>query len=99
MGENIMASSRRTDDQLLFMMDQTTEWTVNGRAGMALGLFASLREALNAVFRFEADGIHVFAVCTHPRDDVVVFREQMGRLADADGRIGHAQWRAASAAA
>jgi hypothetical protein len=89
MGENAIASSRRTDDQLLFMMDQTAEWTVNGRAGVALGSFGNLREALKAVFRYEADGVHVFAVCCHPRDDIVVFREQMGRLADVDGRIEH----------
>jgi hypothetical protein len=80
------ASSRRTDEQLLFMIDQTAEWTVNGRAGAELALFGSLREALKAVFRYEADRIHVFAVC-HRGDDVVVFREQVERLADADGRI------------
>lgn len=89
MGENAIASSRRTDDQLLFIMDQTAEWTVHGRAGVGLGLFWSLRGALTAVFRFEAGGVQVFAVCRHPRDDVVVFREQVARLADADGTIGH----------
>jgi hypothetical protein len=60
---------------------------VNGRAGVALGLFGSLREALKAVFQYEADRVHVFAVCSHPRDDVVVFREQVGRLVVADGRV------------
>ena len=85
MGENAIASSRRTDDQLLFIMDQTAEWTVHGRAGVELGLFASLREALRAVFQLEADGVHVFAVCRQPNEDVVVFREQMGRLGDVDG--------------
>jgi hypothetical protein len=85
MGENAIASSRRTDDQLLFITDQTAEWTVHGRGGVELGLFASLREALRAVFRLEANGVHVFAVCRQPDEDVVVFREQMERLADADG--------------
>ena len=87
MGENAIASSRRTDDQLLFIMDQTAEWTVHGRAGVEIGLFASLREALRAVFRFEANGVHVFAVCRQPDEDVVVFREQVGRLADVDGTV------------
>jgi hypothetical protein len=87
MDETAIASSRRTDDQLLFMMDQTAEWTVNGRAGAVLALFGSLRDALTAVFRFEADGVHVFAVCRHPHEEVVVFREQVGRVADSDGRI------------
>jgi hypothetical protein len=104
MREIAIASSRRTDDQLRFMMDQTAEWTVNGRAGVALGSYGSLREALRAVFRYEADGVHVFAVCRHPRDDIVVFREQVGRLADADDGIGdalrrtEAAWSAATGA-
>jgi hypothetical protein len=97
MGKTAIASSRLTDDQLLFMMDQTAEWTVHGRAGVALGLFGSLREALNAVFCFEADDVHVFAVCRHPNDDVIVFREQVGRLADANGRIGRESRRSSAA--
>lgn len=85
-----IASSCRTDDQLLFIMDHTREWTVNGRAGIALGVFGSLREALRAVFRFERDGVPVFAVCHRPADDVIVFREQVTRLADTDGKIAPA---------
>jgi hypothetical protein len=91
MSEYSVASSRRTDDQLLFMMDQTAEWAVNGRAAAVLGLFGSLREALRAVFGFEAAGVNVFAVCRHPRDEIVVFREQVERLADADARIADAR--------
>jgi hypothetical protein len=97
MGECEIASSRRTDDQLLSMMDQTAEWTVNGRAGVPLGTFGSLREALRAVFRNEAEGLPVFALCRHPQDDIVVFREQMERLAEADGRIGPVLQRTAAA--
>ena len=77
MGKAAIVSSRRTDDHLLFMMDQTAEWTVNGRAGVTLGLFGSLREALRGTFRYEAAGLHVFAVCGHPGNEVVVFREQV----------------------
>ena len=87
MRETAIASSRRTDDHLLFIMDQTAEWTVHGRAGAVLGLCGSLREALKAVFQYEATGVHVFAISSHPRADVVVFREQAERVADADGRI------------
>jgi hypothetical protein len=97
MDENAIASSRRTDDQLLFIMDQTAEWTVNGRAGAELGLFVSLRDALGAVFRYEADGVHVFAVCSHPTNDIVLFREQVTRIVDADGRIGRRFWRSDAA--
>jgi hypothetical protein len=84
---NDIVSSRRTDDQLQFMMDQTAEWTVNGRAGVALGLRQSLREALRAVLEHEAGGYHVFAVCAQPDDAIVIFREQVVRLAAQDGMI------------
>ncbi len=40
------------------------------------------------MFGYEIVGVHVFAICSHPGDDIVVFREQVGRLADADGRFG-----------
>jgi hypothetical protein len=82
-----IAPSRRTDDQLLFMMDQTAEWTVNGRAGMVLGLRHSLREAIRAVFEHEAVAHHVFAVCAQPDDVIIIFREQMVRVAASDGMM------------
>jgi hypothetical protein len=84
MGDDI-ASSRRTDDQLMFILDQTAEWTVNGRAGVALGLMQSLRDTLRAVFEYEAVGHHVFAVCKHPGDEIILFREQIQRVAEAEG--------------
>jgi hypothetical protein len=90
MSENAISSSRRTDDQLLFILDNTAEWTVTGRAGAVLGLFASLREALRAVFGYEIVGVHVFAICSHPGDDIVVFREQVERLAEFDCSFGRA---------
>jgi hypothetical protein len=79
MGDDI-ASSRRSDDQLLFIMDQAAEWTVNGRGGIALGLFHCLRDALRAVFRYDAAGHHVFAVCIQPGEAIIIFREQMVRV-------------------
>ena len=35
--------SRRTDDQLFLLMDDTAEWEISGRAAVALGLRHSLR--------------------------------------------------------
>jgi hypothetical protein len=83
-------ASRRTDDELLFMMDETAEWTVNGRAGVALCLVHSLRGALQAVFDFEGRGHHVFALCSQPGDAIIVFREKIGRITAADGMIDRA---------
>jgi hypothetical protein len=79
-----ISSARRNDDQLLAMMDQTADWTVNGRAGCVLGASHSLRDALQAVFRFEDASHHVFAVCRQPGDAIIVFREQIQRIAAAD---------------
>jgi hypothetical protein len=78
------APSRRTDNQLLSIMDETADWVVRGRGGKALGLRHSLREALRAVFGYESASQPVFAVCG-PGDTIVIFREQMTRVAGADG--------------
>jgi hypothetical protein len=82
-----IASSRRSDEQLLFTTDQTAEWTVNGRAGVTLGSRLSLREAIRAVFEHEALGHHVFAVCAQPDDAIIVFREQIVRVATQAGMM------------
>jgi hypothetical protein len=80
-----IASSRRSDDQLLFIMDQTADWTVNGRGGIALGMFRCLRDALRAVFRYELAGHHVLAVCSKPGEAIIIFREQMARVTSSGG--------------
>lgn len=74
------ASSRRADHELLLIMDETADWVVTGRAGSTLGLLHSLRDALRAVFGYEAAGHHIFAVCSQPGDAIIVFREQMMRI-------------------
>jgi hypothetical protein len=73
--------SRRMDDQLLLIMDVTSDWTVNGRGGIALARYHSLRDAVRAVRDYEAAGHHVFAVCKQPGDAIVLFREQIERIA------------------
>ena len=80
-----ISSARCTDDQLLTIMDQTVDWTVNGRAGCVLGTSHSLRDALQAVFQYEAASHHVFAVCRQPGDAIIIFREQIERIAKMDG--------------
>lgn len=78
-----VTSSRRTDDQLLGMMDEPTDWTINGRGGVSLGSLHNLREALCAVFGYEALKWPVFAVCAQPGDAIIIFREQVARIAEA----------------
>jgi len=81
--QDLISSARRSDDHLLAIIDQTSDWTVNGRAGCVLGSSRSLRDALRSAFVLEAAGFHVFAICQQPRDAIIVFREQMGRVAEA----------------
>ena len=85
-----ISSARRSDDQLLAIIDQTMDWAVSGRAGCVLGVSHSLRDALRAAFGHEAAGHHVFAVCRQPGDAIIVFREQMLRVAKADGMLPRA---------
>ena len=77
------SSARRVDEQLLTIMDHTAKWTVNGRAGCVLRTLPSLRDAIRAVFEHEATGQPVFAICRQPGDAVILFREQIARLANA----------------
>jgi hypothetical protein len=62
-------------------MDHRAEWVVNGRGGCMLGRLHSLRKSLGAAFGYEAAGLHVFAICQQPGDEIIVFREQMDRVA------------------
>ena len=88
---NPISSARRSDDQLVAIIDQTADWTVNGRAGCILGASRSLRDALRTAFEYEAAGLHVFAICQQPGDTIIIFREQMGRIAASETATMHGQ--------
>jgi hypothetical protein len=82
-----ISSARRNDDQLLAVIDQTMDWTVNGRTGCVLSTRHSLRDALRAAFGHEAASLHVFAICQQPGDAIIIFREQMERIAAAEAAV------------
>ena len=63
------------------IMDESADWSIHGRAGLELGIRHSLRVALRAAFGYEAIGRHVFAICRQPGDTIILFREQMERIA------------------
>jgi 2-methylisocitrate lyase-like PEP mutase family enzyme len=90
-----ISSARRGDDQLLAIMDQAAAWTVNGRAGCVLGTAYRLRDAIRRVFDYEASGQHVFAVCRQPGNEIILFREQVERVAAAVGMTHRRGWPAA----
>ena len=87
-----ISSARRSDDQLLAILDQPADWTVNGRAGCVLGIAYTLRDAIRGVFEYEASGQHVFAVCRQPGSEIILFREQVERLAVAYGMTNRRRW-------
>jgi len=76
-----LSKAHRTDDQLLTVLDQSAIWTLYGRGGREIGRLRSLREAIRATISFETDGHRVSAVCQQPGDSVILFREQIARIA------------------
>ena len=74
-----------SDDRLEFILDETGNWTVNGIRGAVLCRAASLHVAIKAATELSAQGCKVIALVRGPDDSIVVFEEQMRRVAD---RIG-----------
>jgi hypothetical protein len=72
--------SRRTDDELVAILDETADWTVNGRRGDVLGHAASLRLAIDRASEFALSGAVVIALCRLPSDNIIVFPAQAARL-------------------
>ena len=75
------ASSRRTDEHLAAILDETSTWTVNGVDGEVLCMAASLRHALQKVEDCTSAGQIVTGVGRRPHYDVIVLRVQFERLA------------------
>jgi 2-methylisocitrate lyase-like PEP mutase family enzyme len=78
--DNLRSSSRRTDEQLEAILDETAHWVVNGRQGQALCATGSLHQALDRANQYASSGAVVTAVCRLPGDNIIVFAEQMKRL-------------------
>lgn len=73
-------TSWRTDPRLIVMLDETAEWAVRGVCGAVLGQAASLRAAMTMARDLEDQ---VVALTQAPDDHVIVFHDQMDRLAEA----------------
>jgi hypothetical protein len=78
--EDLRSKSRRTDDQLEAILDESGHWTVNGRQGKVLCSAASLHRAIDRAHEYGVAGAVVTAVCRLPSDNIIVFEEQMERL-------------------
>jgi hypothetical protein len=78
-------STRRTDEQLSAMLDDTREWSVNDKRGRVLYRAASLRDAVTEAMVYHAASQDVIAVCQQPGALAIAFRAQTRRLAKSIG--------------
>jgi hypothetical protein len=76
-----MADSRqttwRTDEQLLAIVDEPSEWTINGLRGKVLSSAGSLRDALLEARRLR---VRITAVVRLTGEPVIVFYGQIDRI-------------------
>jgi hypothetical protein len=73
-------SNRLTDEQLDAILNEAGNWVVNGQAGQAFCVAASLRMAIGMAETYAASDAVVVAICQLPSDNIIVFPEQIERL-------------------
>ena len=73
-------SNRRTDEQLEAILNERSDWLVNGPTGGALCFGASLRVAIERAVTYAASDAVVLAICRLPFDNIVVSTDQIERL-------------------
>ena len=73
-------SDRRTDEELIAMLDDHAIWTVNGRQGRIHGLTMSLRAAFQRAAAFDSSRPVLLELRRQPSDKVVVSAPQLYRL-------------------
>ena len=73
-------STRRDDEQLVFILYETASWTLKGRLGELMGEVASLRCAVEQAARLGALGHRVVAFVRGSPPEIVVFSAQIQRL-------------------
>jgi hypothetical protein len=71
---------RRTDEQLLGMMDEPGTWVVHGHNQQVFGVGSSLRHALDRATGYARSGAVVVAVARVPPNRIFVFHDQIIRL-------------------
>jgi hypothetical protein len=75
-------ASRRSDDQLMGLLDSAGSWSVNDQRGAPLLCHAgTLREAVEVTMWYQIMKQDVGAVCWETRENIIVFRQQLRRLA------------------
>ena len=78
---NNLPLTRRSDDELAFILYETARWTVKGRLGNVISEVASLRCAVDRAVELGAIGHRVVACVRSSPSEIVVFSAQIKRLA------------------
>ena len=73
--------TRRSDEELAFILHETASWTVKGRLGEVICEVASLQCAVDRAVEFGAIGQPVVAIVRTKHSDIVAFSAQIQRLA------------------
>jgi hypothetical protein len=74
------SADRRTDGELMAMLDERSTWTVNGRHGKIHYLALTLRAAIVRSAAFDSERPVVMELCRQPSDNVIVSAPQLHRL-------------------
>ena len=70
-------ATRRTDHQLIAMLDEPLSWSIRGPSGKRLHAVASLREAMTWMKQRQP---RVVAICL-ANSEIIIFEGQLQRLA------------------
>ena len=73
-------SSFRTDQQLIAILDETSDWTISTAGGDVLSVAASLRHAIQKIGNSQRAYVGMASVARSPLGDIIVFTRQVDRL-------------------
>src|ERR1700712_2774698 len=79
---------RRTDAELMAMLDENAIWTVNGRQGRIHGLTMSLRDAVERAATFDSARPVLLELRRQPSDKIIVSAPQLHRLLKLGAGLG-----------
>jgi hypothetical protein len=82
---NESETTRRTDAELITIIDENVAWSVRDEFGTVVEWAASLRGALAIVADVEREGRKIVALSQGQDDRIIVFRGQIERLRAAAG--------------
>jgi hypothetical protein len=72
--------SRRTDAELLAVLDEEAIWLLNGSHGVPLCLSFNLRDALRQALDSDGVGKGAQELCRQPDDNIIVTEAQLEHL-------------------